>query len=645
MKPYTILLIFLLHAFPLFSEGQVRLPRLVSDSMILQRDMPVKVWGWASPGEHIEIHFNNQVYKTISDAAGNWKVIINPTGAGGPYEMVINGRNEVRLKEILMGDVWLCSGQSNMELSMQRVKDKYPDVIASSANPFIRQFNVSTRHAFGAPESDFAAGRWEAANPESLLRFTAVGYFFARDLYNKYKVPIGLIKAAVGGSPAEAWISEASLKSFPGYLETAMKFKNKAFVDSIRAADQAGHVKWYSNVWQLDAGMQEPVNWMDPAYDATSWKTMKVPGYWEEVGIKNFNGVVWFRKEIMVPAHMTGVPARLYLGNIIDRDSVYINGTFAGTTGYQYPPRKYDLAPTILKPGKNIITVRVINYSGRGGFVLDKPYQLTAGDQSIDLRGDWQFKVGMQSPPIPPTVTFHYQPGSLYNGMIHPIVPYALKGILWYQGESNTDRAIEYRSLMKSLILDWRHHWQQGATPFLYVQLANFMEAKEQPSESNWALLRESQMNLLELPNTAMAVTIDLGEWNDIHPLNKEDVGRRLALAAQKIAYHENLVHSGPIYQKMKIKGNRVHISFRHPGKGLVLKDEGSFIPVSIAGADGKFRWANAKIRGKKLVVWHDDIQKPIAVRYAWADNPRGALLYNKEGLPASPFRTDHPLQ
>ncbi|HEX2628358.1 MAG TPA: sialate O-acetylesterase [Chitinophagaceae bacterium] len=622
-------------------HSQVKLPRLISDSMILQRDIKLNIWGWAAAQEKVSIGFQNKKYTAITDNNGKWLVQLPAMKAGGPYTMTIDASNHIEIKDILIGDVWVCSGQSNMELSMERVKDKYPAEL-KEVNPFIRQFTVTTRHEFQTPLGDFASGNWMTVAPKNIYTFTAVGYFFAKSLYEKYKIPIGLIRSAVGGSPAEAWMSEDALLQFPNWHAVAMKYKNPQFPDSIRKADAANNNIWYANAWNNDAGSQEAVKWYDINYDASNWRTMKVPGYWDDQELKGVNGVVWYRKEIVLPASKIGKSAKLLLGNVIDRDSVYINGVFVGTTGYQYPPRKYDLPQNALKEGRNIIVVRIINSAGKGGFYPDKPYKLVIGSDSIDISGEWNYKLGMTARPIPPTVTFHYQPMTLYNGMIAPLLNYRIKGVIWYQGEANAGRSKEYYTLFPAMINNWRAKWKQGDFPFLYAQLANYMRTRDQPSESGWADLRFAQFKTLSVPNTGMAVITDIGEWNDIHPLNKLDVGKRLALAARHVAYKDKkVVYSGPLYQSMKKEGNRIVISFTNTGSGLITNDGKPLRYFSISGADGKFVWADAKIQGNTVIVWNDNISDPVAVRYAWADNPDGANLFNKEGLPASSFKTD----
>lgn len=623
---------------------KVRLPRIISDGMVLQRDAEAKIWGWADPGEEVVVKFKGKSCFTVADADGKWMVFLHPSEAGGPHTMEIKAGNIITLKDILVGDVWVCSGQSNMVLPMSRVIDLYEDVIADSENPAIRQFLVPDRYNFNKPEEDFESGSWESANPQTVLDFTAVGYFFAKELYEKYHVPVGLIKTCLGGSPAQAWMSEDALSAFPGHLEIAIKYRDDNLIRRIKENDKAVSDAWYTLLELTDKGVADKKKpWFDSDYDASQWPTMNIPGYWADGPLGPVKGAVWFRKEFDVPASMAGKPAQLWLGRIVDGDETYFNGQKVGAITYEWPPRKYDIPADLLKKGKNTIVVRVINYSSwaRGGFVLDKPYHLEAAGQTIDLKGPWQYKLGAVMGPKPSQTFIRWKPLGLFNGMIAPLLNYPVKGVIWYQGESNAGRnPSKYHKLFSALIADWREKWNQGNFPFLYVQLANFMEVKDQPSESGWAELREAQLKTLSVPNTAMAVAIDIGEWNDIHPLNKRDVGKRLALAAQKVAYGEDIVYSGPIYDSMEIDSGKVILTFTHIDGGLVAKGD-ELKQFAIAGPDKKFVWAKAQIINDKVWVFDPDVPNPVAVRYAWADNPEGANLYNKAGLPASPFRTD----
>ncbi|WP_240743337.1 sialate O-acetylesterase [Ilyomonas limi] len=613
------------------------MPKLISDGMILQRDIKIKLWGRASPNEKVTVNFNGKQYQTTAGKDSKWLLQLPPQQAGGPYDITFNGNNSVTIKNVLFGDVWVCSGQSNMELTMERVKDKYPDVIENANNTNIRQFEVPDQYNFNHPNEDVAYGQWLPATKENILKFSAVAYFFARDIYNKYKVPVGIVNTALGGSPAEAWISEEGLKKFPAYYNEAQKFKDSSLIHKIEAHDRSVSSNWYNTLHQKDEGIKN--NWQSPDMNDADWQTMNIPGYWADGPLGNVNGVVWFRKAEEVPAAFIGEPVRLIVGRIVDADSVFVNGQFAGTTSYQYPPRRYVIPAGVLKEGRNEIVVRVISNADKGGFVPDKTYALIAGKDTLDIDGTWKYKLGATMNALPSQTFIRWKPEGLYNAMIAPLTKYTIKGILWYQGESNAGHPADYEALMKTLIADWRTHWNKANIPFIYVQLPNFMEAKRTPAESNWAALRQAQLNTLAVPGTGMAVAIDLGEWNDIHPLDKQDAGKRLALQAAHLAYGEkHIVYSGPVLQSAKTEGNKLILSFTNMGSGLMAKGSDSLHYFSIAGKDKHFVWAKAIIQGDKVVVWNDLVTNPVYVRYAWADNPEGANLYNKEGLPASPF-------
>ena len=623
-------------------NAQVKLPAIIRDSMILQRDTKIKLWGWAHPGEKINITINNKKYRTAASDNGSWSVEINPLKVGGPYKINIDASNHIVINNVLAGDVYLCSGQSNMVHQMVLHRDRYEKEIAESNFPEIRHFWIPTTTDLVNKRTDLPVSYWKSANPKDVLDFSAVAYFFAKDLYLKYHVPIGLINASVGGTPIEAWTSEEGLKEFPTITNLIEKNKDTAYINGFNRKAVERQIQ--NRDTTLDKGLAGPISWFDTSYLPKGWHNINVPGYWEDQGIRNLHGIVWYRKEIDVPANMTGIPAKLYLGRIVDADNVYVNGSLVGRTTYMYPQRRYQLKSGILVAGKNIIVVAVTNNTGKGGFVPDKPYYLQAGRNKIDLKGYWSYKVGkvFTSNPTPGFLSIQNMPTSLFNGMIAPIINYAIKGILWYQGEANTSNAAEYRKLQPALIFDWRNQWHNDKLPFLFVQLPNFMEMQYSPSESNWALLRESQLKTLSVPNTGMAVAIDLGEWNDIHPDRKKEVGDRLALLAEKIIYGENnIVYSGPTLKSYSIDGNKIKLDFDNTGSGLVSSDGEQLSQFAIAGDDKKFVWAHATIEGNSVIVWNEKINQPKYVRYAWADNPDSANLFNKEGLPASPFRTD----
>lgn len=613
------------------SKAEVKLPQLIGDHMVLQRNVKLKIWGWAAFGERVTVSFNGKKVSTVTSKDNKWLIILPAMQAGGPYTMTIQGSNKISLNDVLIGDVYFCAGQSNMVLAMERLRENYPDEIKNDDFPQIRNFFVPTKADVTREHEDLPPGGWKPATKTGILEFGGVAYFFAKKLYQKYKVPIGIINSSVGGTPIEAWMSENAFLNFPQHLAQIKNFRDTAFMNR--------QVKTNSpNINQKNQN----------SYVPNTWYKFFMPGYWADQGVRNLNGVIYFKKEIDVPQAMTGTTAKLYIGRIIDSDSTFVNGVFVGNITYQYPPRRYNIPLNLLKPGKNIILVKVTNTSGKGGFVPDKNYTLQANGQTIDLRGEWQYQVNqvfhkptnlpkVQNSPSP--IVAQNSPTGLYNTMVAPAINYAIKGFLWYQGETNAGQPKEYAKLLPSLINDWRLKWGLGNIPFLYAQLPNYMEVDYTPVESDWAQLRQSQLQSLAVSNTGMAVAIDAGEWNDIHPLNKKEIGERLALWAEHLAYGDHqIVYSGPLVKSATLQNNQVILAFDHLGKGLITNDQLPLYHFAIAGADKKYVWAKAKIEGDSVVVWNDSITDPTVVRYAWADNPRGANLYNVEGLPASPF-------
>ncbi|MEZ2334306.1 sialate O-acetylesterase [Mucilaginibacter sp. RCC_168] len=641
IKSLCILTMLLLTGYT--SHSEVRLPKLISNGMVLQRDTKIKIWGWASPGERLTVKFNNKTFKTITASDGKWTVTLPAMKAGGPFTMKIDGTNQILLSDILIGDVWICSGQSNMVHQMELHSVRYAKEIASSNNPAIRHFWVTNTTNMLAPQQDVPGGLWKKAEPANIREFSAVAYFFADALYQKYHVPIGLINSSWGGTPIEAWMSDESLKTFPDLENIVMRNRDTAFLNQIKKtpANTTG-----SHPPQ-DQGLSE--KWFDPAYTPKEWRRIAVPGYWEDQGIHNLDGVVWYRREINIPQSMLTAQAKVFMGRIVDADVMYINGKQVGTTSYLYPQRRYTIPGGVLKPGKNLFVVRVTNNTGKGGFVPDKPYQLIAGADTIELTGYWQYKVGLVKVPQRTSTggggfAAQNQPTALYNSMIAPLLNYGIKGFLWYQGEANTGKPAQYAKLQPAMIADWRQKFQKPDAPFLFVQLPGFMDMNYLPSESQWAAFREAQAASLPVPNTAMAVAIDAGEWNDIHPDAKKEVGQRLALAAEKTAYHDNkVVASGPVFQSAAIDDHKITVVFNSVGSGLATKDGEEPQEFAIAGADKVFVWAKAKIEGNKIILTNDEVPHPMYVRYAWADDPVNPNLINKEGLPAAPFRTDKP--
>jgi sialate O-acetylesterase len=656
-KQFLVLFLLLCPCLVQNVYAEVRLPRVLSDSAILQRDKPLVIWGWADEGEKVSVTFNGKE-KTTQAREGRWSVTFPAQQAGGPFELVVKGKNELVRKDILLGDLWIAAGQSNMELPLSRVKYQYPGLIAATHLPHVREFNVPVSYAFKGPLDDYSQGQWKTATAENLAGFSAVGFFFARQLHAHTGVPVGLVTIPVGGSPAEAWLSETALQKYPHYVQQLAPFKDDAYVQATIAKDKANNDKWYADLGAVDKGLK--LRWSQASVPMADWKALQVPGFFQEQGSSFTNGAVWVRKNIELSKTQVQKNATLWLGAIVDGDQVYVNGEQVGQTWYQYPPRIYALPKGLLKAGGNTISIRITSYSGNAGFVKDKRYELDLGDEKISLQGAWSYNIGAQTGGMEKTTTFHYLPASLFNAKLAPALPLGIKGVIWYQGESNVERAdaqgihrkpgaqcadesctastSEYRYLFGDLINDWRKHFRQGDFPFLYVQLANFLPAQREPSESKWAQLREAQRQVLEVKNTAMTVALDIGEWNDIHPLNKQAVGERLALAALKQAYGEkSLLASGPRLDKVKSKDQTLELVFSDIGEGLEAHG-GELKHMAIAGADKKFVWAKTRLDKNRIVVWADAIAEPKWVRYAWADNPEGANLYNSAGLPASSF-------
>ena len=620
------------------TRAAVRLPKLVTSHMVLQRDIPLPLWGWADADEKVSVTFRNKTYTATPGADGKWSVTLLPQAAGGPFKLVVKGRNTITLDDVLVGDVWLASGQSNMEWTLANAQNG-PAETAAANFPQIRLLNVPHNTAY-RPLPDVGGSGWQPCTPATAADFSAVAYFFGRELHRRYRIPVGLIASEWGGTPAESWTSAAGLKAFPELVSQLEKAEKSDY--------DARYAAWLKSPAAIVQGHRPGQQaWFDPAYDASTWTTMALPKLWKETeDLRDYEGVVWFRKEFTLTTEQARQDLMLQLPAVDDADSTWVNGTLVGnTTGYNVP-RRYTVPAAALRPGRNVVAVRVVDAGGGGG-IWGKPEELRAevGRQALPLTGPWQYRPAVDITVLraPSPGGENTTPSTLYNAMIAPLVPYALKGVIWYQGESNADRAAQYRRLFPALITDWRAQWQQPKLPFLFVQLANYQQDQPQPADYPWADLREAQAKALALPGTGMAVTIDIGDPLDVHPRNKQDVGKRLALQARRVAYADHaVVASGPTFSKMTVEGSRVRLTFQNVGGGLVLKDPGGPILKSfaIAGADHKFVWARGKLEGNTLVLSSPEVPKPVAVRYAWSNNPF-ANLYNQNGLPAAPFRSD----
>lgn len=626
-------------------NAQLRLPKIFGDSMVLQRNAPLRIWGWASPAESITIQFHNQNKTVLTDAGGNWEAVLAPEAAGGPYQLRVKGKTDITLKGILMGDIWVCSGQSNMEMPLNGWGQvlNYEQEIATANYPSIRLFTVE-KDVQGQPVADVKGGTWQTCSPQNIPPFSAVGYFFGRALHQQLKVPIGLINSSWGGTNIESWISYTGFRNEPYYKELVKLAPERSTAELSAVKEKI--LRDYLTSVQLDkidtTGLSQ---WPAVEYDDAKWNSMPVPALWEnQQPALKIDGFMWLRKEVVIDEADAGKPAALKLAMIDDNDITYVNGIkVGGVIGYNVP-RVYNINAGVLKKGKNIIAVRVEDTGGGGGMYGEPAdCSLTLDGKTIALAGPWKYRVEkiLENPGVGP----NDYPAILYNAMIHPIEKLSVKGAIWYQGENNAGRAVEYRKAMPLLINDWRKCFHQPAMPFYFVQLASYNAGNGNSNQgSTWAELREAQSMAAALPNAGMAVTIDIGDPKDIHPRNKQDVGRRLAALALQRTYGIRMTASGPVYKTMQVQGNKAVIRFTGIGHGLTVKQP-SATTVSgfeVAGADQRFYPAKGTIAGTTVIVSADEVAKPVAVRYAWADDAGNANLFNKEGFPASPFRTDN---
>ena len=628
--------------------GYISVPGVFGDHMVLQRNRPISVWGTSAPHSRIVVRLEHQKETAYADDSGRWSLELQPMKAGGPYEMILIGKNILRFQDVYIGEVWICSGQSNMEWQVSQANDAENE-IKNADYPKIRLLTVD-RNISHQPLDDIHTQGWKICSPKTVGDFSAVGYFFGQTLRQYMDIPIGLIHASWGGTVAEAWTSKTGLQAFPEIYDTIKQpedsSENMPSYQEQQQSYQEAQEDWLRTIDNFDEGLaRNGLGWADPHLLADDWSVATLPGLWEgsEVGI--YDGIVWYRKGVTVPDTLMNRSWKLNLGPIDDIDQTWINGTYLGGMDVYNQNRVYDIPENVLQSGINIIVVRVIDHHGGGG-IWGRKDQLALtseeGDE-ISLAGEWLWKIGVprdKLPPVPQEVVgMENTPTVLFNAMIHPLVPLGLQGVIWYQGESNEARAYQYRSLFPALIRDWRDHWKQDFS-FYFVQLANYRAIRPEPAESYWAELREAQMMTLNTPKTGMAVTIDIGEAEDIHPKNKQDVGKRLALNALAKDYHQDVVYSGPMYRSMIRENGKIRLMFDYCEGGLVAKGNKILKGFAIAGEDRQFVWADAVIDGESVLVSSPSVQKPAAVRYAWADNPV-CNLYNGAGLPASPFRTD----
>jgi sialate O-acetylesterase len=627
-------LVLVLLAIP--AAQAVELPRIFADGMVVQRDQPVRVWGEAAPGARVQVSFAGRDATAHTGADGRWSLALPAQTAGGPHVMRIDDGKQPRvLRDVLVGDVWLASGQSNMEWPIAQSAN--PEVEAARAtDPQIRHFKIPKSWS-GEPQAQLEGGEWVASSPQAAPKFSAVAHFFARELRKVTGVPIGIIDSTWGGSRIEAWMDAPS----QGVDASALRTQAERLRDADTRALQQTHAhlaRWTS--WPAD-----DTGWEKRDLDTRDWVPITVPSLWERTGWNGLDGVAWYRTTFTLSEEEAAAGVTLGVGRIDDSDITWVNGVQVGETRMQYnQPRRYRVPASALRTGVNQVAVRVSDFGGGGG-IHGEPAEVfvqPAGGNARPL-ADWSFRPSRVTVALVDDKNQH--PTLLYNRMIHPLQPYAIRGVIWYQGESNANtvaEALKYRTQFPALIQQWRRQWQAPGLPFLWVQLANFSSGVDQGDQSPWAVLRESQSATLSLPATAQVVTIDIGNPTDIHPLNKQDVGKRLALAARHVAYGESLVYHGPVPTQAQFSDGVATLAFDDGVSALAVRGGGTRVHgFALAGADRVFHPAEATLVDGRVVVRSDAVKSPVALRYGWSDNPADADLINAAGLPASPFRTD----
>jgi sialate O-acetylesterase len=626
--------------------AKVILPGLFSDNMILQQKTMAGVWGTADAGKTISVtsSWNNKTYTAQTDASGNWKVKVKTPSYGGPYTLTVtDGSDPVVLNNVMIGDVWICSGQSNMEMPVAGwgQVNNYKEEIANANYPQIRLLQVSqATNVVPQTNIKIANNGWAICSPQTIGEFSSVAYFFAREVTKQTGVPIGLVSTNWGGTMIEAWSDETTLSINPNFSTPIREQQKRAKTETQQTFAERLDA-WNKQAIAADWGSNNN-NAFNP--DTTGWKNMVLPLLFEKSALGDFDGVVWFRKKVTIPAAWAGQDVKISLGKIDDNEITYFNGEKIGATEGYLQSRNYTIPAAKIKAGEAVITVRVFDSGGGGGlYGVDDMQLVSATGEKIALSGNWDYRVGFNMKGMSPVPVANNpnQLAVLYNAMINPLTPMAIRGAIWYQGEANAGRPGQYNELFEGMIKGWRKIWAEGDFPFYFVQLANWQKRAVDPLQSSWAELREAQTQALHLPNTGMAVAVDLGDADNIHPKNKQEVGRRLALVALEKTYHKSQPsYSGPMYKSFKIDGDKIELSFTHTDGGLKIQGGDILQGFAIADEDMKFHWATAVIKGDKVIVSSPEVSKAVAVRYAWANNPV-STLYNGVGLPASPFRTD----
>jgi sialate O-acetylesterase len=638
-------------------NAAVRLPRIFQNGMVLQRGVEIPVWGQADPQETIVVTLNKKSCTTTADDNGHWRVNLPAMKAGGPYNLTVDSKfkdqgskfkvqgskfkdnneqltsnnSQLIITDVMIGDVWLCSGQSNMETTLERVSPQYPEELDNS-NSMVRLFHVPYQTDTHGPCPDLRQTEWKQLNHENAWRFSAIGYFLGKQLQREKGVAQGIIESAWGGTPIEAWIAADTLaKHFPALHRQTQLYQNDDFVKTQQHAASLANQRWQELLDKNDPGMGL---YTQCDYDDACWTEVDQDNLMPDK--QEWIGSVWLRQHIYINKEYAGKAARLLLGTLYDWDVTYVNGVQVGSTGYQYPPRRYQVPEGLLREGDNVLTVRFINKSGKPYFYKEKPYQLVFGkDNVLPLGRKWKLQTGSAMPhPVAHGIDLQYQPSTLFNGMISPLAPFAVAGVVWYQGESNADgeNASNYAPLLRLMMANWRQAFQRPELPFVIVQLANYREPSAEPQNTGWSVVREAQRVVAkEDAHAELAVTIDIGETVDIHPLRKKDVAERVALAFERLLWNPR-VKLCPEVVKAEARNGTVVCTLSQ-----ALQKDGPLYEFEVAGPDGRYVNARAEGRGGRIVL-KSTVANPVSIRYAWKNNPIRANVYGRNGLPMSPF-------
>lgn len=643
MKKRLLLVVAILSAAVLAADARVSLPELFQDGMVVQRGRPIPVWGKADAGETVVVTLGKRSVRTVAHADGQWRADLPAMKAGGPYTLTVN---ELSISDVLVGDVWLCSGQSNIDVTIERVYPWYTQEIDTYENPRIRLFRVPNEADIHHLHSDIrpTAIHWLPVTKQNAWGFSAVGYFLGRRMYEKTQVPQGIIVNSWGGTPIEAWISADSLqRGFPDIMQALSLYQNDDVREARTRADMLMNRRWRELLDASDPGLQQGYAQLD--FDDSLWpEADQFSMEWAKIEGRDITGSVWLRQHVKVDAAHAGQPARLLLGTLYDADVTYVNGREVGSTGYQYPPRRYDLPAGLLREGDNVVAIRFINQRGMAHFIKEKPYLLAFGDDRfslnplpadvIPLSPTWRYHTGALMPACPNGgVPLQNLPTTLYNAVLYPLAPCGIAGVVWYQGESNTDNPLPYERLLTTMIGNWRALWQRPDLPFAVVQLANFMEPSDEPQQSNWAQLREAQRRAVQqTEHTALVSAIDLGETVDIHPLRKREVAERIGWCFDRLVFGDAKAPLVPEILETHSQGTTITLTFDQP-----LRENAQLHEFEVAGSDGLFHNAAARSEGNTIVIT-SPVGMPVRVRHAWKDNPIRLNAYSASGLPVGPF-------